>query len=1805
LLEISKVWKDMNDMDQAALLEILAGKTRSNTAAAILSNTKDLEESYVAALEAEGSALQENEKYLDSIQGKINQFTNAVQTMWSNTLDDSIIKQFVAIGTWLIKFIDNLGAIKALIIGIGAYAVNKYNLGDIFTSGEQNLEHMKKTLEVLKADMDTAERKDLQKRTSKSAKKKEDATKRYNDYASKVKAIEDEEHLNNLAKERLDLDKQLQDAQKDLEDLWAQGGSGDSDLGAEFDDASKKVDDLKKKIDENGMSIDEANEKMKALGDTTGQVSKKGVTGFKKFGQGVKSVGKAVGKLAAQMLAMYAITVALELVGKIFEGIDNAIDNAHESAEEAQEKFEQLRSELQDCTLELHNLESEFETIQDKIDELQSKGKLSFSDEEELQRLQAESDELKHQIDMQKVLQNNLQLQTNASSINATQKYLSDTSFDSEKTKSERQEEAKETGETIGQAVGLAAGAGIAAGGAALGAKVGGALGTFLGPLGTIAGVLAGAGIGALVGSLVGGAIGEASAGDSYDKEQRVEDAIDNMVNDRQVLQQKIDEAFANKDTEAYEQATEALQKYDAMMARHMSQIQANVNAIDYETATKEQRETIDQWNMLLDKYAITMGAPNAKENAINRILNMAQFEETSGYINAIQTKLENNEISAQDAKTYIQSLIGNNPELVNTLSALGISPESAINYLVQLGEVAAETKDKLSSVLTPLQNAETALKSLGDAFNTFEENGIITASTLAELQEQFGNLDGFEDFIGVLGDSSSTTAEVTQAVSKMASEYLIASGILSDITDENKAFVLSQLKALGVTNAEEYLRDIKSVQDAMAQQYRVDLSNYGTVEEMKAVIAGTLHDDIMGIQGDTLDELATNYGYDLSNFTSVEKAKTYIAAEEAKKRAGIERDAAGSDLDEIRDGTTVGKNDINGAFFGVDKYVGKTYAELKKMEAEGQFSGNSRGDKEAKEWLKKVEDDYQKQLSASKNAADETYNKTVSSIDNTYNQLSSLDDYIAKYNPTLSFDVDNLGGKDNPTTKAKTAWEKLVNKYENELALITNERDLIEAEIDKAEAKGGKASSEYYNDLISNSTDEKNLLIKKKQALEDYLTANADNVDQDTWTEMNNEINETAVAIKQCAINTLEYYDALEELDSHYFEQAIDDISRLGKEIEFVQGLLDGEKLVDENGNWTEAGITMQGLYVNEMERAAASAAKYNEQLDNVKGSWADYQTLLTNANDTNKDGIIDIEDIPTEKLDELYDKYGVVITSEEEFKEKSDELTDSIRAEYNAYDAAKDGLVEMHEARVDEIKNGIEKEIEAYEDYIGTIQDALDAERELWEFKNNINKQSKNIAALERRISALSGSTAAEDVAERRKLEAELVEAKEGINESFYENSRDAQSKALSDEVDAFNKSKEKYIEELEKTLDDTETLITNSIMDILLNADAVLAQLNDIANKYGFDLSTELITPWTQASEGAKQWRTELQEMLTGTGDYTALIGEGGVVTAFANGVASTMKGSWTSAQQATQSYVDFLTSKELGSNFEQTITGFGTQINNLVTYWGNVEEAAKKAHAEQERKVTVGGKDSNGDGEKQTDDVDYVSMDADSVSMDSGSVKDLQEVLNTVFGAGIKVDGKYGTATKAAVENAQGKIGATKDGYYGPTTRAAMEKYIKNTWLGQYGGSSIYGQAIKKMLGILPTSYYAKGTLGTSKNELAVVDEIGPELILRANPETGRLDYLTRGTSVMPADISANLVEWGKLNPNRMSLPNAMPNMNMISNAINKPELNFSVDNFLRCDNVSHDSLPELKQFVRTEMNNLIKQMNYAIKGKGGR
>ena len=121
LREMAAEWENLTDVEQAAALELLGGKRQANVLASILNNFDIVEDAIETSANSAGSALAENEKYLDSIQGRINLFNNALQTMWSHALDSEVVKGFVDFGTILVKIVDTLGLIPSILLGFGAF----------------------------------------------------------------------------------------------------------------------------------------------------------------------------------------------------------------------------------------------------------------------------------------------------------------------------------------------------------------------------------------------------------------------------------------------------------------------------------------------------------------------------------------------------------------------------------------------------------------------------------------------------------------------------------------------------------------------------------------------------------------------------------------------------------------------------------------------------------------------------------------------------------------------------------------------------------------------------------------------------------------------------------------------------------------------------------------------------------------------------------------------------------------------------------------------------------------------------------------------------------------------------------------------------------------------------------------------------------------------------------------------------------------------------------------------------------------------------------------------------------------------------------------------------------------------------------------------------------------------------------------------------------------------------------------------------------------------------------------------------
>lgn len=110
--ELSEVWDDLSDISQANILEMIGGKRNSNVVMSLIENFSVAEEVLASAAGAAGSALEENEKYLESIRGHVAEFKVAFEDFGLTFLESDVVKAVVDIGTGLFNILDALADIN-------------------------------------------------------------------------------------------------------------------------------------------------------------------------------------------------------------------------------------------------------------------------------------------------------------------------------------------------------------------------------------------------------------------------------------------------------------------------------------------------------------------------------------------------------------------------------------------------------------------------------------------------------------------------------------------------------------------------------------------------------------------------------------------------------------------------------------------------------------------------------------------------------------------------------------------------------------------------------------------------------------------------------------------------------------------------------------------------------------------------------------------------------------------------------------------------------------------------------------------------------------------------------------------------------------------------------------------------------------------------------------------------------------------------------------------------------------------------------------------------------------------------------------------------------------------------------------------------------------------------------------------------------------------------------------------------------------------------------------------------------------
>lgn len=123
--ELSTVWDDLTDISRTNITELIGGGVRNaNVISALINNFETVEEVLVTAADSAGSALAENEKYLDSIAGKVSTFKATFEELSVTLINSEFVKQIVDFGTGLLnvlnavaKLIESIGGLNTVLMG--------------------------------------------------------------------------------------------------------------------------------------------------------------------------------------------------------------------------------------------------------------------------------------------------------------------------------------------------------------------------------------------------------------------------------------------------------------------------------------------------------------------------------------------------------------------------------------------------------------------------------------------------------------------------------------------------------------------------------------------------------------------------------------------------------------------------------------------------------------------------------------------------------------------------------------------------------------------------------------------------------------------------------------------------------------------------------------------------------------------------------------------------------------------------------------------------------------------------------------------------------------------------------------------------------------------------------------------------------------------------------------------------------------------------------------------------------------------------------------------------------------------------------------------------------------------------------------------------------------------------------------------------------------------------------------------------------------------------------------------------------
>jgi len=133
--ELSKKWEDLTDIQQASIIELMAGKHQGNVFASLMQNFDIAREALDVSINSSGSAMKEHAKWSESIEARLLKIKAAWQSLSQSFLQSDFLKGLLNTVTSLVDgldfLVDKFGTIPTLFMG-GAVFKTLFNNSGFF-----------------------------------------------------------------------------------------------------------------------------------------------------------------------------------------------------------------------------------------------------------------------------------------------------------------------------------------------------------------------------------------------------------------------------------------------------------------------------------------------------------------------------------------------------------------------------------------------------------------------------------------------------------------------------------------------------------------------------------------------------------------------------------------------------------------------------------------------------------------------------------------------------------------------------------------------------------------------------------------------------------------------------------------------------------------------------------------------------------------------------------------------------------------------------------------------------------------------------------------------------------------------------------------------------------------------------------------------------------------------------------------------------------------------------------------------------------------------------------------------------------------------------------------------------------------------------------------------------------------------------------------------------------------------------------------------------------------------------------------